>query len=94
MSTKDSIRVLLEQVASLEKSVMSVVFEATRKLSLLTNCRPFLMFESKGRRFYCGNEDLCRLYADDRLLFRSSDQKLEETGEGAILSTLGQRTVV
>ena len=78
MAAADSIRGLVDQVDSLEKSVMTVIFDATRNLALLTNCQPFLMFESKGRRFYCGSEDLCHLYASGELRPRASDTKMAE----------------
>ena len=76
MMARDSIHGLLDQVASLEKNVMTIVFEATHKLSLLTNCKSFLMFESQERRFYSGSEELCFLYASDQLRSRPSDEQI------------------
>jgi len=91
MSTADSIRGLVDQVASLEKSVMTVIFEATKNLAVLTNCKSFLMFESKGRRFYCGSEDICLLYASGALHPRGSDTKIDEGAVGETAWKLAEK---
>ena len=75
-SMKDAMRDFADQVAAIEKNVMTVVLDATEKLARLTNCQSFLMFESKGRRYFCGSEDLCHLYLTSGLKSRDSDKRL------------------
>ena len=75
-SMKDAMREFADQIAAMERDVMTVVLEATEKLARLTNCRSFLMFEAKGRRFFCGSPDLCDLYSRKGLESGVSDERI------------------
>ena len=93
MSSQDLFQ-LLNQLQTVEKTVINILMEAAIKLSSLTESNIFVLVESPEERKFAGSSALCQSFVDAGLSHKANDIRLEvdathydvvEKNSGAVL---------